>query len=125
MNSDSNPSADPIARFAANRGTAGLVLMAVAVLLGAGVATLVAKIGSEFLLISILSGALALLILIVGVMVRHTPATAGDGPAVHELVRIYLLILGGVTGLLIALMGLALHYYWWTDLTDWLRLGNR
>jgi hypothetical protein len=125
MNSTNNTPPDSVARFAAKRGTAGLVLMAIGVALAAGVATLVAKIGSEFLLITILTGALALLFLVVGVMIRHTPATAGEGPAVHELVRIYLLILGGVTGLLIALMGLALHYYWWTDLTDWLRLGNR
>jgi hypothetical protein len=125
MTTPSNNAPDPIARFAANRGTAGLVLIAIGVAVGAGVATLVAKIGTEFLLISILTGALALLFLVIGVMVRHTPGTAGEGPAVHELVRVYLLILGGVTGLLIALMGLALHYYWWSDLTDWLRLGNR
>jgi hypothetical protein len=125
MTTSENNTPDPIARFAANRGTAGLILMAIGVALAAGVATLVAKIGSDFLLLSILGGALALLFLVVGVMVRHTPASAGEGPAINDLVRIYLLSLGGVAGLLIALMGLALHYYWWNDLTDWLRLGNR
>jgi hypothetical protein len=124
MNSN-NTTPDPVAKFAANRGTAGLVLMGIGILLGGGVAAFVAKLGTEFLLISILGGALALLFLIIGVMVRHTPETAGEGPAVHELVRIYLLVLGGVAGLVIAFMGLALHYYWWSDLTDWLRLGNR
>ena len=80
MNSNNNPSSDPIARFAANRGTAGLILMAIGVALAAGVATLVAKIGSEFLVLTILGSRLALLFLVVGVMVRHTPRPPAKAP---------------------------------------------
>src|SRR3989442_15951161 len=119
------PSPGPVAWLAANRGTGGTALILLGALLGAVPATLAAKTGGDYLLVTILSGALALLVLVLGVMVRYTPGSAGDGTAVQELIRILVLVLGGVSGLLVALIGLTLPYYWWNDLTKWLRLGER
>jgi ABC-type uncharacterized transport system len=122
---DSTRSSGPVAWLAANRGTGGLALIALGALLAVIPAVLAAKTGGEFILVTILTGALALLVLAIGVLVRYTPGTAGEGTEVHELIRILLLALGGGCGLLITLIGVALHYYWWTDLTNLIRLGDR
>jgi hypothetical protein len=110
--------------LAANRGAAGLGLMALGVALAVLPVWLGSKYRTDYVAVTALTGLLALLVLGMGVVIRSTPAAAG-GVEGQELMRIYTLILGGVAGLLVALTGAALSYYWWDDLTRWLRLGER
>jgi hypothetical protein len=100
-------------------GTALVVIgIAIAVL-----PTLVASwYGTEFLGTVIFSGLLAFLVIAVGVTLRFMPAEAGARP---ERLLALVLLLGGVGGLLVALVGVALTVHWSNLLTDWLSAGKR
>lgn len=78
--------------------------------------------GSEFLMTVLFTALLALLVLGVGVTVRFLPAEAANDPG--RLLRL-VLTLGGLSGLLVALTGVALSVHWWAYLTDWLSQGKR
>jgi hypothetical protein len=100
-------------------GTALIVLgIAIAVL-----PTLLASwYGAEYLGTVVFSGLFALLMLGVGVTLRFLPAEASENAG--RLLGLVLL-LGGVGGLLVALVGVALTVHWSSLLTDWLGAGKR
>jgi hypothetical protein len=78
--------------------------------------------GRAFVGTIIALGALALLVLGVGVVLRFLPAEAANSPG--RLLGL-VLVLGGVGGLFVALTGMALTLHWSDELIDWLREGKR
>jgi hypothetical protein len=78
--------------------------------------------GTEYLGTVIFSGLLAFLVIAIGVTIRFMPAEASA-----NVVRLLglVLLLGGLGGLLVALVGVALSIHWSNLLTDWLSAGKR
>src|SRR5947209_19878873 len=98
----------------------GLIVLGVAITV---LPTLLASwYATEYLGTIIFSSLLAVLVLGVGVMLRFVPAEAGAKP---DRLLALVLLLGGVGGLLIALIGVALTGHWSSLLTDWLSAGKR
>jgi hypothetical protein len=122
MTTPTTPTPGLIAWLSGSRAASGVALMLGGIAALAVPVTLVAKYGTEFLPAVILTSALGLLWLIAGVWQRaRTPSPGREADEARYLV----LAVGGLTGLLTALLGAALAYQWWDYLVDWLRLGKR
>ncbi len=111
-----------IAWVAGHRRQTGTILLTLGIILIALDVVLGARTGTEYLMILVLGGLLAALTLVAGVAARFRPE--GAGSPIDEA-RFLVLTLGGLAGLIVALIGLTLTYRWWESLTNWLRLGER
>lgn len=116
------PKSNLLAWLAANRTLAGTALMIAGVAIAVLPTLLTTWYGTEFIMTVAFTGLLAFVVLAVGVSVRFLPAEAVDDP---DRLLSLVLALGGLSGLLIALTGLALLAHWWAFLVDLLSLGKR
>jgi hypothetical protein len=67
------------------------------------------------------AGALGLVTLAAGLWhLLYEPGQADP----HDMARVLALALGGLAGLLTTLLGVALAWQWWDDLTSWVRAGE-
>ena len=108
--------------LAANRNQGGLILMVAGIVLAAVPTWLAAQYGTEMIGIEILLGLLAALWLLFGVALRFRPQGAGSP---LDEARFAVLALGGLTGLCVAILGIALNVQFWDRLTAWLRFVDR
>src|SRR5262245_7390849 len=104
--------------IAASRPRSGLALLVAGLVLAAIPAVLYSKYGTEMLSMVVLTGLMALVLLVAAIGQRLRPA--GGGNPVDEA-RMLVLAIGGLIGLLVAVTGAVLAAHWWDFLTRWLR----